>query len=47
MTVAMAIIALGVAMLLAGGPANLMQLCENLLRTVAESVYQGWVAFRG
>jgi hypothetical protein len=47
MTIAMAIIALGVAMLLAGGPANLMQLCENSLRTVAESVYQGWLAFRG
>jgi hypothetical protein len=46
MTVAMAIIVLGVAMLLAGGPANLMQLCESSLRTVAEWIYQSWLSFR-
>ena len=47
MTLAIAIIALGMAMLLAGGPANLMQACENVLRATAEAVYQGWLSFRG
>ena len=47
MTAAMAIIALGVVMLLAGGPTNFMKACERGLQTVAESVYQGWRSFKG
>ena len=47
MTLAMAIIALGMAMVLAGGPANLMQACESVLRATAEAIYQGLLSFRG
>lgn len=47
LTLAMAVITLGVVMLLAGGPAAFMQTCEALLRTVAEAIYQGWLSFRG
>lgn len=47
MTLAMAIIAFGVVMVLSGGPADFMQACESGLRTVAESIYQGWLTFRG
>jgi hypothetical protein len=47
MTLAMAIIAFGVVMVLSGGPDNFMQACESGLRTVAESIYQGWLTFRG
>lgn len=47
LTLAMGVIALGVIMLLAGGPANFMIACEHALRSVAESIYQGWLTFRG
>lgn len=47
MTWALAVVVLGVVMLLAGGPSNFMYACELALRSVAESVYQGWVTFRG
>ena len=45
MTLAMAIIALGVVMLLAGGPKNLMLACESALQGAAEAIYQGWLSF--
>jgi hypothetical protein len=47
MTLAIAVIALGVMVLLAGGPAELANACEQTLRTVAEATYQAWVSFRG
>ena len=47
LTLAIGVVALGVAMLLAGGPANLILVCENALRAVAEAIYQGWLSFRG
>jgi hypothetical protein len=47
MTVAMALIALGVVMVLAGGPVNFFQACERGLQSVAESLYQGWRSFKG
>jgi hypothetical protein len=47
MTIAIALVALGVVMVLAGGPANFMQACERGLQAVAESVYQGWRSFKG
>lgn len=46
LTVAIGIVALGVIVLLAGGPANFMIACEHALRAVAESIYQGWLTFR-
>lgn len=47
MTLAMAVIALGVVMLLAGGPAQFMLACERALQSIAEAVYRGWLAFTG
>lgn len=46
LTLAIGIICLGVAILLAGGPANFFIACENALRAVAEAIYQGWLSFR-
>jgi len=46
MTIAMALIALGVLVVLAGGPSDFMKACESMLRSVAESIYQGWLSFR-
>lgn len=47
LTFFVAMIALGVVILLAGGPANFVYACENMLRVVAESIYRGWLTFRG
>lgn len=47
LTLAIAVVALGVVILLAGGPANFMNSCEHALRAVAESLYQSWLTFRG
>lgn len=47
MTLAMAVIALGVVMLLAGGPTEFLLMCENALQTIAEAIYRGWLAFTG
>jgi hypothetical protein len=47
MTLAIGIVAIGVAMLLAGGPWEFMLACEDGLRAVAEAIYQGWRAFTG
>jgi len=47
MTLAVALVALGIVMLLAGGPSEFMFACENMLRQVAESIYAGWLTFRG
>jgi hypothetical protein len=44
MTLAMAIIALGVVMVLAGGPKDLMLACERGLQAAAESIYQAWLS---
>ena len=46
LTLAVWVIALGVIILVAGGPGNLMNACENTLRSVAEAIYRGWLAFR-
>jgi len=46
LTFAIGVIALGVIILLAGGPANFMNACENALRSVSEALYQGWLSFR-
>jgi len=43
----MGIIAIGVAMLLAGGPSAFMLACEHALRTGADVLYQGWQTFIG
>lgn len=45
LTFAMGIIALGVVMLLAGGPREFMLTCERAFQTVAEAIYQGWLSF--
>ena len=45
LTFAMGIIALGVVMLLAGGPREFMLSCERVLQSLAESIYQGWLSF--
>lgn len=45
LTLAMGIIALGVAMLLAGGPKEFFIACESALRGIAESIYQAWLSF--
>ena len=42
----MFVIALCVAILLAGGPTNLMIACENALRSLYEAIYRGWLSFR-
>ena len=42
----MLVIALCVAIVLAGGPANLMNACEHALRAVYEAIYRGWLSFR-
>jgi len=34
-------------MVVVGGPANFFIACDNALRAVAESIYQGWLSFRG
>ena len=47
MTFAMAVVALGVVVLLAGGPTPFMQACERGLQSVAEAIYQGWRSFSG
>lgn len=47
LTLAMGAIALGVIVLLAGGPSSFLIACEQALRSVAESIYQGWLTFRG
>jgi hypothetical protein len=47
MTLALLVVAVGVAMLLAGGPRELALACEDGLRKVAEAIYQGWRAFTG
>lgn len=47
MTLAMAVIALGVVMLLAGGPAEFLLACERALQGIAEAIYRGWLAFTG
>lgn len=46
LTFAMFVIALCVAILLAGGPTNLMIACENALRSLYEAIYRGWLSFR-
>ncbi len=46
LTLALGIVALGVAVLLAGGPADFMTACDNALRAAAEAIYQGWLSFR-
>jgi hypothetical protein len=43
---AIGVVALGVALLLAGGPRNLMIVFENALRAAAKAIYQGWLSFR-
>ena len=45
LTFAMGMIAIGVAMLLAGGPREFMLTCEGALQSVAEAIYQGWLSF--
>jgi hypothetical protein len=45
LTFAMGIIALGVVMLLMGGPREFMLACERALQSMAEAIYQGWLAF--
>lgn len=45
MTLAIAIIALGVVMLLAGGPKDVMLACESALQGAAEAIYQSWLRF--
>lgn len=47
LTLAMGVIALGVIVLLAGGPSSFLVACEHALRSVAESIYEGWLTFRG
>ena len=47
MTLAIFLIALGAAIVLAGGPRDFMVACDNALRAVAEALYQGWLSFRG
>ena len=46
MTFAMGVIALGVIVLLNGGPGNVMVACEQALRQVAEAMYQAYLSFR-
>ena len=46
MTLAIFLVALGIAIVLAGGPRDFMVACDNALRAVAESIYQGWLSFR-
>lgn len=46
MTLAISLVALGVVMLLAGGPAELMLACERVLQGAAETVYQFWLRIR-
>ena len=47
MTFAIGVIALGVIVLLNGGPGNVMVACEQALRHVAEAIYQAYLSFRG
>ena len=47
MTLAIGLVALGMAVVLAGGPSSFFVVCDNALRSVAESIYQGWLSFRG
>jgi hypothetical protein len=47
MTVAMAMIALGVVMVLAGGPSAFMLTCEHALRSGVDVLYQAWRTFIG
>ena len=47
MTFAMGVIALGVIVLLYGGPGNVMVACEQALSRVAEAIYQAYLSFRG
>lgn len=46
LTLAIALVALGIVILLAGGPTDFMHACEDALRALAESLYQGWLSFR-
>ena len=47
MTFAMAIIAFGVVMVLAGGPSAFMLACEHALRSGADVLYQAWRTYVG
>lgn len=46
MTLAISLVALGVLMLLAGGPAEFMLASERALQKVAETAYQFWLNVR-
>jgi hypothetical protein len=47
MTLAIFAVALGMLIVLAGGPSNFFVACDKTLRAVAEAIYQGWLSFRG
>lgn len=44
LTFAVGIVALSLAMLLAGGPKAFFLMCEYALRGAAETIYQTWVS---
>ena len=46
MTLAIGLVALGVIMVLAGGPHEFFVTCDKALRGLAEAIYQGWLSFR-
>jgi hypothetical protein len=43
MTVMVCLVALGILMLLAGGPSEFMTRCERALQGVAETAHQAWL----
>lgn len=47
MTFAIFVIALGVIVLINGGPRNVMVACEQALHRVAEAIYQAYLSFQG
>jgi hypothetical protein len=47
MTVAMAIIALGVAAVVAGGPTELLRMFEGGLRALGGALQQAWLTVMG
>ena len=43
MIVAVGLVALGIVVLLAGGPSEFLTTCEQVLRGLAESAQEAWV----